>query len=57
MASGCGAVNMATHFVLASFGCATPFVPTCCCCVSGTLGSPNTGCRAPGRIGRTHIES
>ena len=33
MASGCGAANIATHFVLANSGCATPFVPTCCCCV------------------------
>ena len=37
MASGCGAANIATHFVLANSRCATPFVPTCCCCVSGTL--------------------
>ena len=37
MASGCGAVNVAAHFVLADSGCAAPFVPTCCCCVSGTL--------------------
>ena len=29
MASGCGAANIATHFVLANSGCATPFVPTC----------------------------
>ena len=25
------------HFVLANSGCATPFVPTCCYCVLGTL--------------------
>ena len=37
MVSGCGLWNIATHFVLASSGCATPFVLTCCCCVSGTL--------------------
>ena len=29
VASGCGAANIATHFVLAHSGCATPFVPTC----------------------------
>ena len=33
MASGCGGANIATHFVLANSGCATPFVPTCRCCV------------------------
>ena len=37
MASGCGAANIATHFVLAYSGYATPFVLTCCCCVLGTL--------------------
>ena len=37
MASGCGAANIAAHFVLADSGCAAPFLPTCCCCVSGTL--------------------
>ena len=37
VASGCGAENIATHFVLANSGCTTPLVPTCCCCVSGTL--------------------
>ena len=37
LASGCGVANIATHFLLANSGCATPFVPTCCCCVSGTL--------------------
>ena len=37
VASGCGAANIATHFLLANSGCATPFVLTCCCCVSGTL--------------------
>ena len=29
MASGCGAANIATHFVVADSGCATPFVSTC----------------------------
>ena len=37
MARGCGEPNIASHFVFANSGCATPFVPTCCCCVSGTL--------------------
>ena len=37
MASGNGAANTATHFVLANCGSATPFVPTCCCC--GASGS------------------
>ena len=37
VASGCGALIIATHCVLAPSGCATPFVPTCYCCVSGTL--------------------
>ena len=36
VASGCGAANIAAHFVLADSGCAVPFVPTCCCCVLGT---------------------
>ena len=37
MASGHGALNIATHFALANSSCATPFMPTCCCCVSETL--------------------
>ena len=37
VASGWGAVNIAAHFVLADSGCAAPFVPTSCCCVSGIL--------------------
>ena len=37
MASGCGAANIASYFVLADSGCAAPFVPTCCCVVSVTL--------------------
>ena len=36
MASGCTAANIGTHFVFADSCCATPFVPTCCSCVSGT---------------------
>ena len=37
MESGCGAANVATHFVLASSECGTPLVSTYCCCVWGTL--------------------
>ena len=36
MASGCGSPNIATHFVLDSSGCATPFVSTYCYCVLDT---------------------
>ena len=39
MASGCGAANIAAHFVLADSGCAAPFVPTCCCCGNTPAGS------------------
>ena len=31
------AANIATQFALANSGSATPFVATCCCCVSRTL--------------------
>ena len=37
MASGCKDGNIATHFVLADSRSATPFVPTCCCRVSGDV--------------------
>ena len=41
LASGCGSPKIATHFVLASSGCATPFVsaaalPEHCCAESGS---------------------
>ena len=43
MASGCGAANIAAHFVLADSGCAAPFVPAVaaafrehCCGESGS---------------------
>ena len=37
MASDCRSMNIVTHFVLASSGCAIPCVSTFCCSISGTL--------------------